>query len=152
MGDDLSHWSAGLRNWLTTSAFIWGFKVVLWTGIKHTLTFLRFSYVFSLCLHLKHVRGGSAARGACCHRFSPLAGCLQPAEIPFPRWRQGTEHHWEHHPASISWAPAPTSQFGAGAPTCPRGATGPERLLQRPLLLSPLESSCVLPLMSSEDC
>lgn len=126
MGDDLSHWSAGLRNWLKTSAFIWGFKVVLWTGIKLTLTFLRFSYLFSLCLHLKHVRGGSAARGACCRRFSPLAGCLQPAEIPFPRWRHGMVHHWEHHPASTSRAPAPTPQFGAGA-ACPGGPHLPQR-------------------------
>lgn len=36
-GDYLSHWSSGLKNWLTKSTFDWGFK--LWIGIKGRLVF-----------------------------------------------------------------------------------------------------------------
>lgn len=115
MGSYLSNRSSRLRNWLTKSTFFGGFKIVLWTGIKCTLTFLRFGYLLCLQPHSEHVCRPSAAPGACCHHFSLLACCLQTAKMPFPHQRQGTVQGWESHPAGTTPGPSPDPHSQVGA-------------------------------------
>jgi len=131
-GDNLSHCSSGPRNWLTKCACIWEFKVVLWTRIKHTLTSLRFGYLFCLWPHLKHICRVSAVRGG-------LLPSLLPAHrLPAVCWdalsplEAGNCATLRASPCPHPLVPAPTPMAGLGLPTlglpwapgCHRGLQG----------------------------